>query len=488
MKSKNVIISLLIAFVMLFTVFAVNVSDVDAAVNKNTYWIKVNTQCNVVTVYKKSGSTYKPIRAMVCSTGKKGSSTPVGTYRMGTKIGWCKLVGNVWGRYSMVIKGNYLFHSVPYSKKAINKMKYKEYNKLGTSCSHGCVRLPLIDVQWIWDHCPKGTKITVYKSSNPGPLGKPTAIKMNSSWKYDPTDLSNKNTNFKLKKPVLKISDSKPTKIEKGSKYSIMEGVTAKNPNAIQDLTSKVKVYGVYKYDASKKKYVKISKFSTAKTGHYRIGYKVYDYYCGGTTYKNFYLSVVEPEKLTISAKDRTVAIGSKNAVTGVSAKQKSYNRTKTLAVRILAPGAKETQKYSYNRAKNYKFEKAGVYKITYNTTNFFYPYKSASKTIYVTAKKPLAITAQNREAVIGDNNAVLGVATKPDFDDYSNHITVGIRVPGSETEVKYSYDEALEYVFEMEGEYTVTYYVDNDVEPYNEIAKTIKVTVSALIEDTTII
>ena len=73
MKRKNAVVSLLIAFAMLFTVFAFNVPEAEAAVDKNTYWIKVNTQCNVVTVYKKSGSEYKPIRAMVCSCGKKGS-------------------------------------------------------------------------------------------------------------------------------------------------------------------------------------------------------------------------------------------------------------------------------------------------------------------------------------------------------------------------------------------------------------------------------
>ena len=68
----------------------------------------------------------------------------------------------------MVIKGNYLFHSVPYAKKSFNSMKYKGYNKLGTNCSHGCVRLALMDAKWIWNKCPKGTKITVYKSKDPG--------------------------------------------------------------------------------------------------------------------------------------------------------------------------------------------------------------------------------------------------------------------------------------------------------------------------------
>lgn len=391
MKRKSAILSLLIAFVMLFTVFAVNVPEAEAAVNKNTYWIKVNTQCNVVTVYKKSGSEYKPIRAMVCSTGKKGHATPKGTYRMGTKIGWCYLVGNVWGRYSMVIKGNYLFHSVPYSKKAINKMKYKEYNKLGTNCSHGCVRLALMDAKWIWNKCPKGTKITVYSSKNPGPLGKPTPIKMKSSWKYDPTDPSKKNPNFKLKKPVITISSSKAKTIEKGSSYTLKSGVTGKDPNAIQNLTSYIKVHATYKYNTSKKKYVKTT-FTTKKTGKYKITYKLYSYYCGGTTYKSFYVNVVDPETLTITASDRTVTLGSDdavNAVLGVAAKQKSADRTKNMTVSIKAPDGTTSKAMTYAQAQKYVFDKQGEYKVTYYVKNVISPYKQVSKTITVTCVEP---------------------------------------------------------------------------------------------------
>jgi len=393
MKRKSAIISLLIAFVMLFTVFAVNVPEAEAAVDKNTYWIKVNTQCNVITVYKKYGSEYKPIKAMVCSTGKKGHETPQGTFRMGTKIGWCKLVGNVWGRYSMVIKGNYLFHSVPYKKKSINSMKYNEYNKLGTNCSHGCVRLALMDVKWIWNYCPKGTKITIYKSEDPGPLGKPVPIKMNSKWKYDPTDPSKKNPkyNYKLKKPELTISSNKVNVVEQNSSYNLKSGVTAINPNAYQSLTYKVKVNNVYKYNTSKKKYVKVKSFNTKSVGKYRIRYSVNDYYCGGTTYKYFYIQVVKPETLTITAEDREVYIGDENAynaVLGVTALQKSSDRTSTIAVSIIEPGTDEAIQLTYDQALEYRFDKLGRYTITYSVKNAISPYKQVTKKVFVDCKE----------------------------------------------------------------------------------------------------
>lgn len=396
MKKKSAVISLLIVFVMLFTVFAVNVPEAEAAVNKDTYWIKVNTQCNVITVYKKYGSEYKPIKAMVCSTGKKGHETPLGTYRMGTKIGWCKLVGNVWGRYSMVIKGNYLFHSVPYKKKTINSMKYNEYNKLGTSCSHGCVRLALMDVKWIWNYCPKGTKITVYKSEDPGPFGKPVPIKMKSNWKYDPTDRSKNNPkyNYKLIKPELTISDTKVNIVEQNASYNLKSGVTAINPNAHQSLTYKVKVNNVYKYNTSKKKYVKVKSFSTKSVGKYRIRFSVNDYYCGGTTYKYFYIQVVKPEVLTINAEDRVVYVGDNdayNAVLGVTAIQKSSDRTEMMAVSILEPGSDSAVEMTYEEAVGYVFDSIGKYTVTYTVKNAISPYKQVKKTIYVDCKeKPI--------------------------------------------------------------------------------------------------
>lgn len=397
MRRKSAIISLLIAFVMLFTVFAVNVPEAEAAVNKNTYWIKVNTQCNVVTVYKKSGSTYKPIRAMACSTGKKGHETPQGTFRMGTKIGWCKLVGNVWGQYSIVIKGNYLFHSVPFKKKSRSSMQYKEYNKLGTNCSHGCVRLSTMDAKWIWDNCPKKTRITIYKSANPGPLGKPESIKMKSNWKWDPTDPKKGNPNFCMKLPEITIANVKAKNVEQNSYFPLKSGVTAKNINANQNLTSKIKIGSIYRYNATKNTYVKVKKFSqktlnTGTIGKYRIRYTVYDYYSGGTGYKYYYVNVVKPEVLSISAENRDVLIDGTdnvNAVLGVTALQNSLDRTNTMVISIIKPGEKKPISLSYSDAEKFVFDQVGDYIVTYSAKNGIYPYDPVSKTIKIRCKKP---------------------------------------------------------------------------------------------------
>ena len=78
-----------------------------------------------------------------------------------------------------------------YKEKSPDTLKYEEYDKLGTKASAGCIRLTVEDAKWIYDNIKKGVTVEFYNSSNPGPLGKPTAEKIsdnieNRNW--DPTD------------------------------------------------------------------------------------------------------------------------------------------------------------------------------------------------------------------------------------------------------------------------------------------------------------
>lgn len=157
------------------------------------YYIKVNYGAQVVTVYTKdsNGKYTKPVKAMVCSTG---TYTPTsGTYRTLGKGNWWPLMGNVYGQYSTWICGDILFHSVPYLKSGDkSSLEYWAYDQLGQRVSMGCVRLTVADAKWIYNNCPVGTQVEFYSSSNPGPLGKPTAQKISSAPSnvrgWDPTD------------------------------------------------------------------------------------------------------------------------------------------------------------------------------------------------------------------------------------------------------------------------------------------------------------
>ena len=160
---------------------------------KTKYYIKVNYGANAVTIYKKEENGYYsiPVKAMVCSCG---TATPKsGVYKTSKGYEWGTLEGGTFGRYSTRIIGGILFHSVPYTSESEDSLEYWEYDKLGTTASLGCVRLSVADTKWIFDNCEVGTQVEFYTSSDPGPLGKPTAQKISDNVEcrnWDPTDTS----------------------------------------------------------------------------------------------------------------------------------------------------------------------------------------------------------------------------------------------------------------------------------------------------------
>ena len=160
---------------------------------KTKYYIKVNYGANAVTIYKKDEIGYYsiPVKAMVCSCG---TATPKsGVYKTSKGYEWGTLEGGTFGRYSTRIIGGILFHSVPYTSESEDSLEYWEYDKLGTTASLGCVRLSVADTKWIFDNCEVGTQVEFYTSSDPGPLGKPTAQKISDNVEcrnWDPTDTS----------------------------------------------------------------------------------------------------------------------------------------------------------------------------------------------------------------------------------------------------------------------------------------------------------
>ncbi len=168
--------------------------------NENTskYYIKVNYKANTITIYgKDENNQYTvPVKAMICSTGK---DTPrSGVYKTSSKYRWHTLNGGVAGQYCTRIVGHILFHSVPYSEKYNPaSLKYNAYDKLGTTASAGCIRVTVADAIWIYNNCASGTMVEFYASSNPGPLGKPSARKIASESSavrgWDPTDPDPKN-------------------------------------------------------------------------------------------------------------------------------------------------------------------------------------------------------------------------------------------------------------------------------------------------------
>lgn len=149
--------------------------------NEQEYVIKVNKRKNCITVYLHG----KPIKAFVCSTGE---ATPIGTFYTMVRYRWKQLIHEVWGQYCTRIVGHILFHSVPYHECDNKTLLTGSFRKLGKTASAGCIRLTCRDAKWIYDNCKLKTKVVIYNSNNPGPLGKPKAPYLPAGQKWDPTD------------------------------------------------------------------------------------------------------------------------------------------------------------------------------------------------------------------------------------------------------------------------------------------------------------
>ena len=287
---------------MIVTAFGFSFAAPKTAKAANTkYWIKVNKRANVATVYQLKRGKYKPIKAFLVSCG--GSNTPSGTFYTPAKYRWQTLMGPSYGQYCTRIHGGILFHSVWYYQKDKRTQSTVQFNKLGKTASHGCVRLSVADAKWIYDNCALRTKVTVYSSKNPGPLGKPKGIKVSTSRRmyWDPTDPDKKNP-YRKQKATISISSKKAATAEYGTSYNIKSAVTAKDKITKRSLTSKV-TYGVTKYSNGK---YKKAKFSTKLLGTYRIKYAVKSS-LGVTTTKTFTVRVVDTKAPVITAKNRTV-------------------------------------------------------------------------------------------------------------------------------------------------------------------------------------
>ena len=168
-------------------------ASVSAAEKKSPYYIMVNRKMNTVTVYTQdaAGEYTVPYKAMICSTGRRGHATPLGSFTItDLKKDWCFMFDGTWGQYSTQFSGHYLFHSICYTEPDPATLIASEYNLLGEVASLGCVRLQTADAKWIYDHCPAGTRVTIYDGDEAGPLGKPARAvdKVPDDCGWDPTD------------------------------------------------------------------------------------------------------------------------------------------------------------------------------------------------------------------------------------------------------------------------------------------------------------
>lgn len=384
MKSKKSFVASLLFVMAMVTVFITGRQETFAG-NK-PYYIKVNKGTNVVTVYKSNGT---PDRAFVCSTG---SATPVGTFSTSQKLRWHVLMGPSYGQYCTRITGSILFHSVwYYTNRDKASQSTIQYNRLGTTASHGCVRLTVGDSKWIYDNCPLGTKVTVFNgSSKDDPLGKPVAITVSTASRrgWDPTDPDSANP-YLDKEPTITLDKNSYT-VNFGSRLDIRDiasARTAYGPYLNSKLVVKVNVPGSKKNVVFKGKH-----YTFNKMGTYVVTYSVKDPKNGKTTTKKLTVKVADTGNPIISGTKKSQYVEYKktlNLKTCVNVKTASGTNLKnSLVVKITRPDNK-----TFTLKENiYTFKRLGKYKVVYTAKN-----PATGKT----AKKTVVFTVRNTKAPV---------------------------------------------------------------------------------------
>jgi len=139
------------------------------------YTIVVDLVNKVVTVYEREGDDpYASIALQaICTIGAKGKSTetPTGTWRLNTlrrRFGYFSKY-DCYAQYWVNVVGGIYFHSILYTKPAEGYFTRTSFNALGTAASHGCIRLLVEDVRWIYYNCPPGTRVVVTDSEPEDP-------------------------------------------------------------------------------------------------------------------------------------------------------------------------------------------------------------------------------------------------------------------------------------------------------------------------------
>lgn len=416
------------------------------AAAKGDYYIKVNKGTNVVTVYKNDGTPYT---AFTCSTGY---ATPLGTFYTPAKYRWWTLDGPSYGQYCTRITGSILFHSVWYYQQTKNSQSYVQYNKLGTTASHGCVRLTVAASKWIYDNCPTGTKVIIFNGkAKDDPLGKPKTITVKGYQGWDPTD-PDKDNPYKTRdtKPVITVSKKV---LEYGSDFGT-GNMTCKDSGGF-DITDWVKMTGTV---------------NMKKIGTYPVTYSVIDSF-GRTATKKVTYKVVDKNPVTLTGVKKTLTqnVGDTvNLRSGLQATDAAgVNLTSKIAIYIKAPSADSYTKFT---GKKYTFEESGIYQLKYrvkNPNNGRIITKTQKITVQI-PEKPIfhsvydwkEITPKEEQRELYWELLMTDVTAELlDGTDVTELVEITITTPSGET---VTLKESESYLFREKGTYELVYRVTN--------------------------
>lgn len=199
------------------------------------YTIVVDLVNKVVTVYEREGDDpYATVaRQSICTIGAdaKDTRTPTGSWRLNNtrrRFGYFSKY-DCYAQYWVQIVGGIYFHSILYTKPEEGYFTRTSFYALGTAASHGCIRMLVEDVRWIYYNCPPGTKVTVTDKEAENPALTESLKPKFSASKYRPEPDEYENADLSTPKGVARrgsvLTDAKGNfiaEVEKGEYFDIV--------------------------------------------------------------------------------------------------------------------------------------------------------------------------------------------------------------------------------------------------------------------------
>ena len=169
-------------------------TDVEMPESDLPYMAVIYIGSQRVVIYKKDsqGHYTVPHYVFTVSTGL-GNNTIRGTYRIQHRWRWLPMHG-IYCQYVTQWQGNYLFHSVMYSRTSPSSIDRSAYSRLGQKASAGCIRMTVRDAKWIYENLERGTYVISTNAAMPEGLpGSEGVPPMTLDVRWDPTDPDERN-------------------------------------------------------------------------------------------------------------------------------------------------------------------------------------------------------------------------------------------------------------------------------------------------------
>ncbi|WP_392486356.1 cell wall-binding repeat-containing protein [Haloimpatiens sp. FM7315] len=139
-----------------------NKSELELFVNKKGFasgtkyfiWVDVNRQ--MVNVFSGSKGHWNLSRSFSCASGKNVTPTVRGNFVLQQRGDSFFNSLGIGALYWVRFDGNYLFHSI-----LVNRKKQVVDSTLGKRASHGCIRVGLDNIKWIYNTLPDNTAVWI---------------------------------------------------------------------------------------------------------------------------------------------------------------------------------------------------------------------------------------------------------------------------------------------------------------------------------------